>query len=181
MAQQDARLSHERNGEYSEIFFAAWIAGAFRWSVSEARERALAVIPPSSRLAAAVRETVAFCNGGESSFESVCDWIHTRFGHYDPVHAINNAAVCVAAVERGQGDFEKSIVEAVMMGLDTDCNGATVGSILGANLGEAGLPRANWIDPFNDTITLDLPQFSKGSISGLVQRAESAWNAVNRA
>jgi len=72
-------------------------------------------------------------------------------------------------------------VEAVMMGLDTDCNGATVGSILGASLGEAGLPRANWIDPFNDTITLDLPQFSKGSISGLVQRAESAWNAVNRA
>ena len=46
----------------------------------------------------------------------------------------------------GEGDFGKSICIAVNCGDDTDCTGATLGSILGIISGSKGIP-ARWKDP----------------------------------
>jgi ADP-ribosylglycohydrolase len=51
-----------------------------------------------------------------------------------------------------------------MSGPDTDCNGATAGSIMGCALGTAGIP-PHWIDPLNDTMELQLKGMCEMKIS----------------
>jgi ADP-ribosylglycohydrolase len=179
VAQQDAKLTHERNGEYSEIFFAGWIAGAFRYSLEESFRRALDLIPTQSRLALVALQVREFC-ASKRTFDSLLDFIAEKTGHYNGVHSINNAAVCVGAVFLSEGDFELGITRAVMCGLDTDCNGATVGSILGANLGARALPLEKWIRPFNDTIDFEYVGEERQSIDRLAEWTSELWLELNR-
>ena len=73
------------------------------------------------------------------------------FKHYNAVHTNNNAALVVASILFAEGDFEKAVTTAVLGGWDTDCNGATVGSIMGAMLGAGQLP-ASWTNKLHDTL-----------------------------
>ena len=63
--------------------------------------------------------------------------------------------IVVASLLYGNGDFEKSICMAVETGFDTDCTGATVGSILGMILGFEKIPEY-WKKPINDTLYTSL-------------------------
>ena len=47
-------------------------------------------------------------------------------------HCLPNAAICIMALLKGTGDFDRTITIGVMAGMDTDCHGATLGSIMGA-------------------------------------------------
>ncbi len=85
------------------------------------------------------------------------------------VHTIPNACLVAMALLHGDGDYTRSVTLAVMGGYDTDCNGATVGSVLGVMLGPAGIPAA-WSAPLNDTIQSNLPRQNGLSISGLAER-----------
>jgi ADP-ribosylglycohydrolase len=84
-------------------------------------------------------------------------------------HTINNAAYVVNALLASAGDYTRGITVAVMQGHDTDCNGATVGSILGVRSGARRLP-ASWIDPLNDTLETSLRGFTRVPISELARR-----------
>ena len=77
--------------------------------------------------------------------------IWNTFSHYQPVHTNNNAALVTTAILFGQDDFETAIATAVLGGWDTDCNGATVGSIMGAKLGIRALPKS-WTASLNDVL-----------------------------
>ena len=59
--------------------------------------------------------------------------------------------IVVAALLYGKGDFGKSICMAVETGFDTDCNGATVGSVLGMANGIKSIPE-DWTKPIHDTL-----------------------------
>jgi ADP-ribosylglycohydrolase len=59
--------------------------------------------------------------------------------------------IVVAALLYGKGDFGKSICLAVESAFDTDCNGATVGSILGMALGFERIP-PYWYQTFNNRL-----------------------------
>ena len=96
--------------------------------------------------------------------ERTTDRIHEVYGHYHRVHTINNAALTVMGLlyahrtERGEqavaGDpesFEPAICLTVMGGWDTDCTGATAGSLAGAFIGAKALP-AKWVGDFNDRL-----------------------------
>ena len=61
----------------------------------------------------------------------------------------------------GGGDFGKSICMAVESAYDTDCNGATVGSVLGMANGINSIPY-EWQEPINDTLHTSI--FSVGTI-----------------
>ena len=62
------------------------------------------------------------------------------------LHTISNASVVAIGLLYGEGDFGKSICAAVEVGYDTDCNGATVGSVMGMRNGTAGIGE-EWIAP----------------------------------
>lgn len=158
-AWRDARVSHVKNGLYGEMFVAAMIAAAFTLDDPlHIVEAGLAEIPQTSRLHAGMLKALAICRTYDydpDRFEEVLEDIYEAFGHYDPVHTINNAALVVTALLLGGHDFEKAITIAVMGGWDTDCNGATAGSIVGAMLGARRLPE-RWIQPLHDTLNSKL-------------------------
>lgn len=87
------------------------------------------------------------------------------------MHTINNAALVMLGLLWGRGDFEKTITIAVMGGLDTDCNGATTGSVFGALVGCKALPHANWIAPMNDTIGSAVVGSNNSRITDLARRS----------
>jgi ADP-ribosylglycohydrolase len=68
----------------------------------------------------------------------------------------------VTALLYGGLDFAKSIGKAVQAGFDTDCNGATVGSIVGMMVGARNIPD-EWVKPFNNL--LDTSIFGVGTVS----------------
>lgn len=169
LAYKDAALSHTGNGIYGEMWAAALIAASL--SVSTARDAldiAATVIPAGSRLAEALREVQARYDAG-ASWEEAMGTIEQRTGHYHWVHTINNAAVVEAALLWGEADFSRTIGLAVEAGLDTDCTGATAGSVFGALHGTASLP-PHWTEPLHDTIHSAISGFDNSSIADLARR-----------
>ncbi|HEY8346983.1 MAG TPA: ADP-ribosylglycohydrolase family protein, partial [Symbiobacteriaceae bacterium] len=63
----------------------------------------------------------------------------------------------------------RTICNAVMGGWDTDCNGATVGSVIGVMLGASKLP-AKWIAPLNNRVRSSLKGFDNITFDELARR-----------
>jgi len=168
-AWRDASISHTKNGIYGEMFFAALIAACLAMDdLHAAIEVALSEIPARCRLAEAVRDMLAWC--GEGSWEATWDQVMAKYGHYHPVHTINNACLVLMGLLHSGGDFTQAICIAVTGGLDTDCNGATAGSVMGALLGARQLP-AQWTEPLGDTLHSAIDGFTVNRISDLAQRS----------
>jgi len=169
LAFRDACISHVKNGIYGEMFVAAMLSAAFTTSdMEKIIEIGLSEIPAQCRLAEAVRDTVAWCRE-ESDWELVWNRINERYGHYHGVHTINNAALVVMGLLFGSNDYETGIVVAVRAGWDTDCNGATVGSILGAKFGARALPQ-KWVGVLNDRLLSAVRGCTDNRISDLAAR-----------
>ena len=77
-------------------------------------------------------------------------------------------------------DFHRTICTSVACGLDTDCNGATCGSIVGAAAGSAALS-SNLISPLNDTIKPLVFGFSDIGMAELAERQLAVYQTVRRA
>lgn len=152
LAWVDARLSHTRNGIYGAMWAAALASAAMVCdSVHSVLDAAETVLPPHSRLAAAVRfgrEAAAYDDG--------LDRLHAEYGDLHWVHVLNNAAVIAYALTRGDGDFGQSISLAVTAGWDTDSAAATVGGVVGALLGVDGIGE-QWTKPLDNRIATSLP------------------------
>jgi ADP-ribosylglycohydrolase len=172
-AWRDASLSHVKNGVYGEMLCAAMIAAAAVCdNPAQIVQAGLAQIPEKCRLADAIRRTIDQCAAlgySAARFEDGIAWLWREFGHYHPIHTINNAAAVVAAVLLGSGDFGRTIAMAVMCGWDTDCNGATAGCICGTLLGAKRLP-TKWIEPLNDTLRVNVLGYNPYAISGCARR-----------
>lgn len=177
LAYRDAALSHTANGIYGEMWAAAAIAAAF--VLNDPREiilAGLAEIPENCRLAAAVRETL--CWAGEcETWEVAWEQVNARYGNYHWVHVIPNTCAIVLALLYGGGELGRSICLAVMAGWDTDCTGATVGSIVGAMTGARALP-AEWIAPLGDRLETYIPGEGEARLSNLAARTIRAANLV---
>jgi ADP-ribosylglycohydrolase len=180
LAHRDARLSHVRNGIYGEMFVAAALAAACVVDAPlKAIEAGLSCLPATSRMGEAIRFALKL-PGKTGDWEEAVDLLYHRYGSYHWVHSINNAALVTAAVIYGEGDFERSICNAVMGGWDTDSNGATVGSILGTVLGASRLPRS-WIDPLQNRIRSSLKGFDNAAIDDLARRTHAlALHTITR-
>lgn len=159
LAYRDAALSHTKNGIYGEMFFAAAIAASFAVeSIAEALEIGLTEIPAECRLAEAVRQTMRWVHE-DGDFQRTTDRVHAAYGSYHRIHTINNAALVVMGLlhaERTHGAggdalLGDTICWTVMGGWDTDCTGATAGSLVGSRQGAARLPH-EWIGDFDDRL-----------------------------
>jgi len=144
--------------------------------VQEVIRIGLSEIPANCRLAEAIRNTVQWCKES-SDWEQVWNKINENYGHYHGVHTINNAAIVVMGLMFGQRDYETSIVVAVRGGWDTDCNGATAGSICGMMLGADALP-SKWVGVLNDRLLSAVRGFSESRISDLAKRSHEIAKKV---
>ena len=167
MAWEDARVSHTANGVYAAMFMAAAHAASLsETSASACADIGLSVVPTQSRLAEALRTARELAR--ERPWEEVVDALYAGFD-YHWVHAINNTALAAAALYAFDGDFSGGICAAVQGGLDTDTNGAAVGSILGALAGASGIEE-RWTAPLKGRFSTSLPGFDGIGIDELVQR-----------
>lgn len=180
LAWRDASFSHVKNGIYGAMFVSAMIAAAFvENNVEKLVEIGLSEIPQNCRLAHDIKRAVEIAQKAKDQVDLV-DQIWEAFKHYSPVHTNNNAALCVASLLYGGNDFEKAITTSVLGGWDTDCNGATVGSIMGAMLGASQLPE-KWVKPFNDTLYSEINGFHPIRISECAQRTYNVFKTVRSA
>jgi len=169
LAFRDACISHVRNGIYGEMWVAAMLAAAFFAREPEQVIRiGLSEIPKNCRLAEAVQNVIQWRREDKSP-EETTERILETYGAYHPVHTINNAAIVAMAMMWGDKDFTRSISLAVMAGLDTDCNGATVGSVLGVMLGASGIPE-KWTAPLGDRLESLVAGDADSKISDLAER-----------
>jgi ADP-ribosylglycohydrolase len=179
LAHRDARLSHVKNGIYGEMFIAAALSTALvSHDIQEVLQFALSAVPSNSRLAQAVRDVLTWgmrCDGWEDAWEEVMG----KYGSYHPVHTINNLAFVLIGLLYGNKKLEDTIATSVMCGLDTDCNGATAGSIIGALLGAKNMP-SKWTEPLSDSIESAVMGFTKSRISDLAGRTEKIAEAFAR-
>ena len=174
---RDAAVSHVKNGIYGEMFVAAMLAASFVTSdVEEVIRIGLSEIPRNCRLGEAVRNTVQWSKE-LPNWERVWARINEKYGHYSGIHTINNAALVVMGLMAGQRDYETSIVVAVRGGWDTDCNGATVGSVCGMILGADALP-GKWVGVFNDRLVSAVRGYNECKISDLAKRSHEIAKKV---
>jgi len=154
MAWRDASISHIKNGIYGEMWVAAMLAVAAETdNMEDIILGGMGQIPHTSRLYSSLEKVLTDFKNGISQEECFAS-IHNAYDEYSNhgwCHTISNAMIVVASLLYGKGDFGKSICMAVETGFDTDCNGATVGSILGMAQGAESIP-AYWTEPLHDTL-----------------------------
>jgi len=149
-AWRDAVRDHWGEGVWGELFFAAVESAAFVLQDKDALiDIGLAAIPPSSRTARAVDQA-------RDSYARGYDWLQARervlaeFGQQHMTNAPQNLGFTVIGWLYGE-DFGDALLKAVNCGCDTDCTGATLGSILGITLGAEAIP-AEWREPIAEGI-----------------------------
>lgn len=174
MAYRDASISHIKNGIYGEMMIAAMLSTA---AVTDELEliitTGLSQIPHTSRLFEAVSEVLHRFKNGDTK-ESVFNYIHTLYDEhtsYGWCHTIPNAMIVTASLLYGNKDFRASVCAAVETGFDTDCNAATVGSILGMALGKASIP-ADFSTPICDTLKTTIFGVGTVKISDCAKKTE---------
>ncbi|NLO82370.1 MAG: ADP-ribosylglycohydrolase family protein [Clostridiales bacterium] len=151
-AYQDAIVDHA-GGEsvYGEVFNAAVESAAFIIDDRDTLlEIGLSYIPNDSQTALAIRCAIEAYNRGMTWREArnyVLSKCYSPIAQYSPV----NLGFQTIGWLYGE-DFADAICKAVNCGYDTDCTGATLGSILGIMYGTKAIPK-EWAAPLSDTIT----------------------------
>ncbi len=176
LAYRDACLSHTKNGIYGEMCGAAAISAALVGNdLEKVINAALSQVPENSRLTEVVKKVTSWSKEADS-WQEVWQRVMERYGEYHRVHTLPNLAFVLIGLIWGQLDFKKTISIAVMCGHDTDCNGATAGSILAALKGTKGIPQ-EMSRPLNDRIKSAVFGYSDVKISDLARRTfELAFN-----
>lgn len=172
MAFRDASISHIKNGIYGEMFASAMIAcAAVTRDIKSIIKGGLSQIPATSRFYESVESVISDYESGVSYDECITR-IHSLYDEhtgYGWCHTISNAMIVTAALLYGEGDFGSSLCMAVQPAFDTDCNGATVGSVLGMRNGIDDIGE-EWTKPLNDTLYTAIFGYHKVNISDIIQK-----------
>ncbi len=177
-AWRDTCWTHAGSGIHSAMMYAAMQAAAFvEKDHGRLIEIGLGQIPADCALARAVRDAQGWLTS-EPDFESYMDKVESVGARMHGAHAIVNHLVCLAGPHYGEMDTLDSITTAVACGLDTDCNGATVGSIVGAASGQKDF-RPELAAPLNDRILARLADFHDERMVDLATRHAAIWRTVD--
>jgi len=172
MAWRDGCISHVKNGIYGEMFVAAMLAcAAVTQDIEAIILGGLAQIPPRSRLHEQVTRTVEKWRQGCPP-EDFWRELHQRWDEHNIhhwCHTVSNAVIVTAALLYGGGDYGKSICMAVEQGFDTDCNGATVGSVLGMAFGLDAISE-EWLAPLHGMLKTSILDIGTVAIDALVDK-----------
>lgn len=151
----DSCVDHGKgDGTYATIFVAAMESAAF--VISDLRaliEIGLSKIPEDCRFAKFIRTVIEAHDSGKTWLEArnmVTD-MALSFKDLGWFQAPTNVAYAVIGLLYGDGDFKKTMLTAINCGDDTDCTGATVGSLLGIIGGTKVIPE-DWKAYIGDKI-----------------------------
>jgi ADP-ribosylglycohydrolase len=182
-AWRDACVSHVKNGIYGEMWAAAMTAAAFATDdIPTIIQAGLGQIPERCRLADYIEHIVEW-HELEIDYDTAVYRVHEMWdetsGHAW-CHTISNAMIVAIGLLWGEHDYGKTICRAVQPCFDTDCNGATAGSIFGIIHGRKALP-ARWVDLIHDTLhtgvagyhTVQLPDITRDSLAVIERVAAS--------
>ena len=172
MAWKDGCISHIKNGIYGEMWVSAMLAAAAGGaSAGDSIRIGMEYIPEKSRLFEALEKVLDFYGSGKTSDEFFEDF-HKRWddcnGHHW-CHTISNAEIVAASLLWGEGDYGKSVCLAVQQGFDTDCNGATVGSVVGIANGFSSIPSV-WTDKISGTLFTTIFNHEKVSVNEMAKK-----------
>lgn len=148
----DACVDHGYNeGTYAAIFVAAMESSAYVYqNIHTLLNIALSKIPVDCRVSKAVRLVMEEHENG-TDWKTVRSMLIEQSADIGWFQAPANVAYVVLGLLYGNCDFKKSMILAVNCGDDTDCTGATLGSILGIMYGTAGIP-TDWAAHIGDQI-----------------------------
>jgi len=164
MAWMDSSLDHTGGeGRWGEMFWAAVESAAFVINdVQTLIHIGLSMIPISCNISRVIRE-VLYCHESGIGWDVARERVATVFGHHQPCNAIPNHGFTVIGLLYGEV-FGDKLCKAVNCGYDTDCTGATLGSLLGIMNGASTIPE-EWkrpvgeaIVPCKQTVTEGLPR-----------------------
>ncbi len=151
-AYEDACVDHAGNGMWGEVFLAAMESAAFGESdVRRIVEIGKSCIPADCELRTGIEDAIRWFDE-KPQFDYLFGKIMKKYKSDNFTDVKVNFPIIVAGLLLGNGDFSKSICEAVNFGEDTDCTGATVGSIMGI-LNPDGIPE-KWLKPIGRTMVL---------------------------
>lgn len=172
MAWRDASISHVKNGIYGEMFIAALIAAAAVCDgIRDAVGAALDEIPANCRLRRDIDLVLEWSQNGDTAAEAI-EKIHQAYDEHTPVgwcYTNPNAMVVVMALLYGENDFTKTICLAVQAAFDTDCNGATAGSVIGIMLGAGKIP-PYWPKAFHYRVKTSVEGYETVSVDELAEK-----------
>ncbi|MDK2970624.1 MAG: hypothetical protein PWP23_379 [Candidatus Sumerlaeota bacterium] len=179
-AWRDASLTHVKNGIYGAMWVAAMLAAAAVVDdIETIIDAGLAQIPARCRLTEAIHDVRTWHDEG-IAYDVALERIHQRWDEkvkHHWCHTISNAQIVVIGLLWGNGELGPTICRAVQPCFDTDCNGATTGSIIGMIAGAAKLPAEPWTARLNDTLCTGIAGQHKVRISDL---AEQSFQLVER-
>ena len=173
LVRADAELSHQNEGVWGAVLVAALGAALQKQTPEDALTEALSHIPATSDCAQAVQFGLSLTRDPQGA-----EQIRERYKGLSPVHTVNNLAIVIWALYANLDNFGNAIGSAVAAGLDTDCNGATVGGLWGIS-GRA-VPD-NWTAPWNGRVAVSLAGLSELSLNSLVKRTLSVTQELNAA
>jgi len=153
LAWMDAAMDHAGGeGMWGEMFWAAVESAAFVVDDPKALIGiGLHMIPPSCNIARVIREAV-WCFENGKRWAEARDRIERIYRHEHPCNAIPNHGFTILGWLYGES-YGDCLCKAVNCGYDTDCTGATLGSLLGLIGGRSAIPR-QWSDPVGTGIVL---------------------------
>ena len=173
---RDGSISHIKNGIYGEMWVAAMHAAASVCdNMTDVIAAGLAVIPQKCRLCEDIKTVLDWHKQGISAAEAI-ELIHERYDEkfeHDWCHTNSNAMIVAIGLLWGNNDFAFSICLAVQAAFDTDCNGATVGSIMGMFLGSSGISE-KWA--FTDKLQTSIDGYNVVTISQLTKKTMELIN-----
>ena len=151
-AWNDACVDHGcTEGTFAEIFTATLESAAFvEKDMNKLIQFGLSMIPGDCRVAKAVNTAVEAKKSG-MTWQQAREAVITATEDLGWFQAPRNVAFTMIGWLYGDGDFGKSICIAINCGDDTDCTGATLGSIFGIIYGTAIIPE-KWRAPIGDGI-----------------------------
>lgn len=142
----DSAVDHAGGeGTHAEMFLAALEAAAFVERDPRTLIRiGLEMIPLASHVARSVREAL-WCHDNGLNWGKARQRVESRFGCIQSCNAVVNTGFVILGWLYGE-DFGDRLCKAVNCGYDTDCTGATLGSILGILGGASAIPD-EWLAP----------------------------------
>ena len=163
-AYNDACVDHGvTDGTYAAMFVAAMESSAFlEKDVQKLIETGLSYIPENCRVAQSVRLAQKCYKDGVPFREARAAIVEDSkdLGWFQ---APANVAFVILGLLYGEGDYKKSMIYAIDCGDDTDCTGATIGSLMGIMYGGSYVPE-DWAEYVGDeilSVAIDLSYLSR--------------------